>query len=202
MKIICVGRNYANHAKELKNQIPSEPVLFMKPDTALLSPNKDFYLPNLNSAIHYECEMVVKISKMGKHIEPQFAANYYHEFTLGLDLTARDLQERLKEQRLPWEKAKAFDNSAFTGPWLKAADYDLENLEFSLLKNDDTVQKGNTHDMLFKLPQLISHISEYFTLKVGDLIFTGTPAGVGPLRVGDNLDLKIMNESLAKLSVK
>lgn len=187
MKIICIGRNYGAHAKELGNEVPDKPVIFCKPDTALLKNNEPFYIPNFSKDIHHEIEVVVKIDKMGKSIAPQFAHKYYSEYTLGIDFTARDLQTELKTKGLPWELAKAFDHSAVIGQFVKKEQVDLNNLEFSLLKNKEMVQKGNTKDMLFNIDSIISFVSYYFTLKTGDLIFTGTPAGVGAVSIGDHL---------------
>lgn len=202
MKIICIGRNYADHAKELNNQIPSEPVVFMKPDSAILPKGNAFFIPDFSTNVQHELEIVIRISRLGKHIEERFAHRYYEEFTLGLDFTARDLQSKLKEKGLPWEKAKAFDGSAFLGPWQKTSDFDLNNLNFSLLRNDELVQKGQSQDMLFSIDRLIAEVSKYFTLKIGDLIFTGTPAGVGAVQTNDLLDLQLEGRSLATLRVK
>ncbi|MDI1233856.1 MAG: fumarylacetoacetate hydrolase family protein [bacterium] len=187
MKIICIGRNYGAHAKELGNEVPDKPVIFCKPDTALLKHNEPFYIPDFSKDIHHEIEVVVKIDKMGKSIAPQFAHKYYSEFTLGVDFTARDLQSELKSKGLPWELAKAFDHSAVVGDFLKIDGTDLNNYEFTLLKNNAVVQQGNTKDMLFNIDAIISFVSHYFTLKTGDLIFTGTPAGVGAVSIGDCL---------------
>jgi 2-keto-4-pentenoate hydratase/2-oxohepta-3-ene-1,7-dioic acid hydratase in catechol pathway len=202
MKIFCVGRNYADHARELNNPLPTQPVIFMKPATALLPKETTFYLPDFSQNIHYECEIVLKINKMGKHIKPKFASKYFSEFTLGLDFTARDLQQKLKEKGLPWEIAKAFDHSAYVGKWLKADAYDLKNLSFSLLKNNQEVQVGHSTNLIFSFSRLISYLSTFFTLQTGDIIFTGTPAGVGPVAIGDFLDLKIGKETIGTLSVK
>lgn len=203
MKIICVGRNYLDHAQELRNEVPQEPVLFLKPDTALLAQDADIYLPPFSQEVHHEAEIVVRIAKMGKHIAPQFASRYFDHLTLGLDLTARDLQSKLKEKGLPWEKAKAFDGSAAVGKWLaKEVLPPLETLHFLLLKNGVAVQKGAASDMIFPIDQLIAEISKYFTLKVGDLIFTGTPAGVGPLQIGDQLELYLGDHSVGQWTVK
>jgi acylpyruvate hydrolase len=187
MKIICIGRNYGAHAKELGNEVPDKPVIFCKPDTAVLKNNEPFYLPNFSKDIHHEIEVVVKIDKMGKSIAPQFAHKYYSEFTLGIDFTARDLQTELKGKGLPWELAKAFDHSAVLGEFIKKDNCDLNQLDFNLYKNDVLVQHGNTKDMLFSIDAIISFVSFYFTLKTGDLIFTGTPAGVGAVAIGDRL---------------
>ena len=202
MKIICIGRNYADHAKELNNQIPSEPVVFMKPDSAILPKGNAFFIPDFSENVQHELEIVIRINRLGKHIEERFAHRYYEEFTLGLDFTARDLQSKLKEKGLPWEKAKAFDGSAFLGPWQKTSDYNLNNLNFNLLRNDELVQKGQSQDMLFSIDRLIAEVSKYFTLKIGDLIFTGTPAGVGVVQTNDLLDLQLEGRSLATLRVK
>jgi 2-keto-4-pentenoate hydratase/2-oxohepta-3-ene-1,7-dioic acid hydratase in catechol pathway len=182
MKIICVGRNYADHARELNNEVPDDPVLFMKPETSLILPRQPFFYPDFSKDIHHEIEVVVRINRLGKHIEPHFAHRYYSEFALGIDFTARDLQKELKEKGLPWEKSKAFDGSACVGEWIRIDQgIDLKNLNFYLTRNGETVQTGNTSHMLFSINNLISYISTYFTLKIGDLIFTGTPAGVGPV---------------------
>lgn len=202
MKIICIGRNYADHAKELKNQVPTEPVVFLKPDSAILPKGNAFFIPEFSQNLQHEVEIVIRINRLGKHIEEQFAHRYYNEFTLGLDFTARDLQTQLKEKGLPWEKAKAFDGSAFVGPWLKVQDYNINSLNFSLLRNGEAVQVGNSSDMLFSVDRLISEVSKYFTLKIGDLIFTGTPAGVGAVKSDDLLELKIEDRPLAQLRVK
>jgi len=189
MKIICVGRNYADHARELNNEVPVDPVLFMKPETALILPRQPFFYPDFSKEIHHEIEVVVRINRLGKHIEAQFAHRYYKEIALGIDFTARDLQQALKEKGLPWEKAKAFDGSACVGEWIPVDQgLDLHNLNFYLTRNGEIVQTGNTSHMLFSINNLISYISTFFTLKIGDLIFTGTPAGVGPVAVGDTLE--------------
>lgn len=202
MKIICIGRNYADHAKELKNQVPSEPVVFLKPDSAILPKGNAFFIPDFSKNLQHEIELVVRIDRLGKHIEERFASRYYSEFTLGIDFTARDLQSELKEKGLPWEKAKAFDGSAFIGPWLKKENYRLDELDFSLKRNGDIVQKGNSRDMLFSIDRLIAEVSKYFTLKIGDLIFTGTPAGVSAVQPNDKLELFLSNQKLADLRVK
>lgn len=202
MKIICIGRNYADHARELNNQIPSEPVVFMKPDSAILPKGNAFFIPDFSENVQHELEIVIRINRLGKHIEERFAHRYYDEFTLGLDFTARDLQSKLKEKGLPWEKAKAFDGSAFLGPWQKTSEFDLNNLNFSLLRNGELVQNGQAQDMLFSIDRLIAEVSKYFTLKIGDLIFTGTPAGVGAVQTNDLLELQLEGRSLATLRVK
>jgi 2-keto-4-pentenoate hydratase/2-oxohepta-3-ene-1,7-dioic acid hydratase in catechol pathway len=189
MKIICIGRNYVKHAKELNSEVPDEPVFFMKPDSALLLGNKPFYIPDFSNDLHHEVELIVKISRIGKNIEARFAHRYYDEIGLGIDFTARDLQRQLIAKGLPWEKSKAFDSSAVLGDFVPKEQLgDLSQLEFSLLINGNTVQKGNTRDMIFPIDVLIEHVSKYVTLKIGDLIYTGTPAGVGPVRIDDRLE--------------
>lgn len=203
MKIICVGRNYADHIKELDNQRPEEPVLFMKPDSAVILKNNPFIMPTFSSDIHYEVEVLVKINKIGKYIDRAFAADYYQEIGLGIDFTARDLQSKLKEKGLPWERAKGFDGSAMIGQFVdKGSLGNLEALDFSLQKNGATVQRGNTQNMLWKIDELIEYISKYFTLKIGDIIFTGTPSGVGPVTHGDQLVGFINNTEFFSLKVK
>ena len=203
MKIICVGRNYADHAKELKNQIPTEPVIFLKPDTALLPKKQPFFIPDFSSEVHFEAEIVIRINRLGKHIDERFAYKYYNELTVGIDFTARDLQAKLKEKGLPWEKAKAFDGSAPLGEFIsKTAFNNLNQLNFRLLKNGEVKQQGNTSEMLFSINRLISYISQFFTLKIGDLIFTGTPAGVGKVDKDDILEAWIEDQKLLELKVK
>ncbi len=203
MKIICIGRNYADHAKELNNPLPTEPVFFLKPDTALLPAGSDFYIPEFSNDVHYECELVLKIKKVGKHIPEKFAGEYYEEIGLGIDFTARDIQEQQKQKSLPWEKAKAFDNSAPMGQRFLAKDlFDTKNISFELKKNGTTVQVGNTSDCIFSFDQIIAYISQFITLKTGDLIFTGTPAGVGPVAIGDHLEGFIEGEKLLDLHIK
>ena len=188
MKIIAIGRNYAEHAKELNNPVPTVPVIFMKPDTAILKDNKPFYHPEFSSDIHHEIEIVLKISKEGKHIAEKFASNYFEEIALGVDFTARDIQQKHKEKGLPWELAKAFDNSAPVSKFLPKAKFkDLTNLNFKLDINGNSVQSGNTKDLLFSFEKIIAFVSQYITLKKGDLIFTGTPQGVGKVNIGDHL---------------
>ncbi len=203
MKIICVGRNYAAHASELNNAVPDEPVLFMKPDTAIPQARAPFYLPDFSNDVHHEVELVLKINKMGKNIQEKFASNYYSEIAVGIDFTARDLQNKLKEKGLPWEKAKAFDGSAPMSSFIPIADFpDKKNINFSLLKNKEQVQQGNTADLLFNFDKLVSYISKFFTLKKGDLIFTGTPAGVGKVSAGDRLEAFIGDKLMLKVNVK
>ena len=188
MKIICVGRNYADHARELGNEVPEEPVLFMKPDSAVMQRNNPFVIPAISNDIHYECELILKIGRNGKCIEQEFAHRYISEIGLGIDFTARDLQTDLKSKGLPWEKAKAFDGSAYLGDFKPASDFaDLGDLSFEMHKNGIPVQVGKTAHMLHSIPTLIAYISRYFSLKMGDVVFTGTPAGVGPVSRGDEL---------------
>ncbi len=203
MKIICVGRNYADHAKELGNEIPDEPVIFMKPKSALLQSHTPFYYPEFTNELHYECELVLRVSKNGKYIQDRFAQNYYNAITVGIDFTARDIQDELKAKGLPWEKAKAFDNSAAVGKFIELTPAtDRNNINFSLFKNKELVQKGNSGEMIFDFNSIVSHISNYFSLNIGDLIFTGTPAGVGECVVGDELEGFIEAESLFAMDVK
>ncbi|WP_143307642.1 fumarylacetoacetate hydrolase family protein [Chitinophaga vietnamensis] len=203
MKIICVGRNYAEHAKELKNEIPAAPVVFMKPKNALLQNNHPFYYPEFTTNLHYECELVLRVSKNGKHVQEKFADKYYDQLSVGIDFTARDLQEQQKAKGLPWEIAKSFDNSAIVGKFLPITpEMDLGNINFSLYKNKTLVQEGNTKDLLFNFNHLVSYISRFFTLNIGDLIYTGTPAGVGPAEIGDNFEAFIEKESLLEFSVR
>ncbi|OPB85363.1 2-hydroxyhepta-2,4-diene-1,7-dioate isomerase [Elizabethkingia miricola] len=200
MKIICVGRNYTEHAKELKNEIPTEPVLFIKPDTSVLK-GSDFYIPEFSNDIHYELELVIKISKGGKYIQEENAAKHYEQIGLGIDFTARDLQSKLKEKGLPWEKAKGFDGSAVVSDFFPVENFNTEEIHFELKKNNQTVQEGNSKDMIFNINKLIANISQYFTLRVGDLIFTGTPAGVGKVEENDILDAYLENEKLFSVKV-
>jgi 2-keto-4-pentenoate hydratase/2-oxohepta-3-ene-1,7-dioic acid hydratase in catechol pathway len=193
MKIICIGRNYAEHIRELNNEIPDEPVIFIKPDSALLRNNAPFFIPEFSNDVHYEVELVIKINKLGKHIPIQFARDYYSEIALGIDFTARDVQSKLKEKGLPWEKAKGFDHSAVISKFIPVEQFgisqndSIKSLNFSLQKNNVVVQQGNTDFMINNIDEIISHVSQYFTLKIGDYIFTGTPAGVGPVAPGDHL---------------
>ena len=202
MKIICIGRNYAEHARELGNEIPENPVIFMKPDTAVLKKGSDFYIPEFSEDIHYELEVVLKISKGGKYIQEEKAGNYFEEIALGIDFTARDLQSKLKEKGLPWELAKGFDGSAVISDFYKKEDYDLKNLQFSLLKNKEEVQNGNTSLMLFSPEKIIAFVSKYFTLKTGDLIFTGTPKGVGKVAENDILEAYLQDKKVLDLRIQ
>lgn len=203
MKIICIGRNYAKHAKELGNEIPDEPVVFMKPKSAILQNGNPFYYPEFTNELHYECELVLRISKNGKYIQERHAANYYNAITVGIDFTARDIQQQCREKGLPWEKAKAFDNSAAIGKWIDITpELNKKNINFSFNKNGETVQKGNSVDMIFSFDSIISHVSNYFSLNIGDIVFTGTPAGVGECMVGDKLEAFLEAERLLELEVK
>jgi 2-keto-4-pentenoate hydratase/2-oxohepta-3-ene-1,7-dioic acid hydratase in catechol pathway len=202
MKIICVGRNYAKHAAELGNDKPTEPVLFMKPDSAVLRQRDAFYLPAFTEEVHYEVELLIRIDRLGKHIQPKFAHKYFTQVSVGIDFTARDTQSELKSKGLPWEKAKAFDQSAAIGKWVDLESGDLGGLQIELKKNGETVQQGHSSQMIFSVPELIADISRYFTLKIGDVIFTGTPEGVGPVQVGDHLEGFLNGEKLLDVRVK
>ncbi|MFK5957790.1 MAG: fumarylacetoacetate hydrolase family protein [Lutibacter sp.] len=203
MKIICIGRNYAKHIEELANEKPENPVIFLKPDSAILLKNQPFFIPPFSNDIHYEVEVLVKINKVGKYIDEKFAHKYYDEIGLGIDFTARDIQTKCKEKGLPWEKAKAFDGSAVIGKFiLKGQLGDLNNLAFTLHKNNKLVQDGNTNAMLWKIDELIAYISQYFTLKKGDVLFTGTPAGVGKVSENDKLVGAIKNQELFSIKIK
>ncbi len=203
MKIIAIGRNYADHAKELNNPLPSEPVVFMKPSTCIIKKNKPFFYPDFSSDIQHEVELVLKISKVGKNIEEKFANRYFNQIGIGIDFTARDLQRIAKEKGLPWEKAKAFDGAAPLGRFLEKDQLaDIGNIPFSLKINGMLVQEGNSRDMIFSFDQMIAYVSKFFSLQIGDLIFTGTPAGVGPVKIGDRLEAFIGEESLLDFKIK
>jgi len=202
MKIICIGRNYSEHIKELNNETPDEPVIFIKPDSALLRNNAPFFIPDFSNDIHHEVELVIKINKLGKHIPVEFAKDYYTEIGLGIDFTARDVQSKLKEKGLPWEKAKGFDHSAVISKFIPIQNYNLSDLNFSLTKNDTLVQEGNTKQMIHKIDEIIANVSQYFTLKIGDYIFTGTPAGVGNVNTNDHLVGKIEDQVMFDFRVK
>lgn len=203
MKIICIGRNYAAHIEELANERPKDPVVFIKPDSAVLPKDQDFYIPEFTKEVHYEVEVLIRIDKVGKHIDERFANKYYNEVGLGIDFTARDLQSELKQKGLPWEKAKGFDGSAVIGKWLPKSDFkDLNNLNFTLQKNEELVQKGNTGLMLWSIDELIAYVSKFFTLKKGDILFTGTPAGVGQITTNDYLSGKLEGQELFSLKIK
>jgi 2-keto-4-pentenoate hydratase/2-oxohepta-3-ene-1,7-dioic acid hydratase in catechol pathway len=202
MKIFCIGRNYADHAKELNNPVPSQPLIFMKPPTALLIKNKPFYYPEFTDDLHYEAEIVLKICKNGKHVQPEFASGYYNEIAFGIDFTARDVQNRCKAKGHPWEIAKGFDNSAPISQFIPFTEEHQKGIKFQLKKNSELVQSGNTNDLIFSFDQLICHISKYFKLNFGDLIFTGTPAGVGPVQIGDVLEGYLETERMLTCRIK
>lgn len=203
MKIICIGRNYAKHIEELESEKPENPVIFLKPDSAILAKNQPFFVPPFSNNVHYEVEVLVKINKVGKYIQEKFAHKYYDEIGLGVDFTARDLQNQLKDKGLPWEKSKAFDGSALIGKFLPKGELgDLENLKFLLHKNNELVQDGNTNAMLWKIDELISYVSQFFTLKKGDILFTGTPAGVGKVSENDILIGTIQETELFSVKIK
>ena len=203
MKIICIGRNYVNHAKELGNAIPSEPVFFLKPDTAISPKGHPFFIPDFTSNVHYEVELIIKINRLGKHIEEGFAYKYYQEIGLGIDFTARDIQEEIKAKGLPWEKAKGFDGSAvISRSFIPKEELDINNINFKLEKNGDNVQVGNSKDMLFNFDKIIAYISQFYTLKIGDLIYTGTPPGVGQVINGDILKGFIGTQKMFEVKVR
>jgi len=202
MKIICIGRNYTEHIEELQNEKPTNPVIFLKPDSAILPKKMPFFIPSWSNGIHYEVEILVKINRVGKHIQAKFAHKYYDEIGLGIDLTDRELQSKLKEKGLPWEKSKAFDGSAVIGDFYPKENFNLQNLGFQLFINDQLAQDGNTSKMLWKIDELIAYISQYFTLKKGDIIFTGTPKGVGEIFENDILIGKIENHEIFKVKIK
>lgn len=203
MKIICVGRNYVEHIKELNNEAPKDPVLFLKPDTSILLKKQPFFIPEFSNEVHHEVEILVKINRIGKHIDRKFAHKYYDEIGLGIDFTARDLQSKLKEKGLPWEKAKAFDGAAVVGEFLSKNDFkNIDDINFRLEKNDKVQQKGNTSLMLWKIDTLIEYISKYFTLKIGDIIFTGTPSGVAKVNPNDILKGFIEEKEIFSIKIK
>jgi acylpyruvate hydrolase len=202
MKIICIGRNYAEHAKELNNDVPTSPVVFMKPQTALLQDNKPFYYPAFTQNLHHEIEVVLRISKNAKHIEEKFAHKYYDQIGIGIDFTARDLQDQLKKKGQPWELAKAFDHSAVMSKFVPLEGRDKSNIQFHLTKNGQTVQTGTTADLIFSFDFLVSYLSQFFLLKTGDLIYTGTPAGVGAVQIGDVLEGFLEGESMFSCEIK
>jgi acylpyruvate hydrolase len=203
MKIIAIGRNYVDHAMELNNPVPTEPVVFLMPDTCILNNNKPFFYPDFSRDIHYEVELVLKINRVGKNIQAKFAHRYFEEITVGIDFTARDLQKKAKEKGLPWEKAKAFDGSAPIGEFVKLDDLqNKEAIPFALDLNGERVQSGNSSEMIFSFSEIIAYVSQFFSLKMGDLIFTGTPAGVGPVKIGDRLTASIEGKTLLDFDVK
>ena len=203
MKIICIGRNYSEHAKELGNETPKEPVFFLKPDTAISPKGHPFFIPDFSNNVQHEVELVVRINRLGKYIEEKFAHKYYEQIGLGIDFTARDIQQEVKEKGLPWEKAKGFDGSAvISRKYLDKKELELADLNFSLKKNGEIVQSGNTQQMLFKIDQIIAYISQFYTLKIGDLIYTGTPAGVGQVNPGDVLEGFIEEQKMFEVKVR
>ena len=203
MKIVCIGRNYVDHAKELKNPIPDEPLFFLKPQTAIQPKGHPFFIPDFSQEVHYEVELVIRIEKTGKHIEEQFSHKYYSKIGLGIDFTARDIQDQCKEYGLPWEKAKGFDGSAqISNTFIRKSDLKQDNINFHLRKNGNQVQLGNSKDMIFSFDEIISYISKFYTLKIGDLIYTGTPSGVGPVKKGDFLEGYIESQRMFKVLVK
>ena len=203
MKLICIGRNYTDHIKELENEKPTDPVIFLKPDTAILLKKQPFFIPDFSDEVHHEVEVLVKINKVGKHIDKKFAHKYYDQIGLGIDFTARDLQAKLKAKGLPWEKAKAFDGAAVLGKWLPKSKFqNIDHINFSLKKNDTIVQSGNTELMLWKIDEIREYVSKYFTLKIGDIIFTGTPAGVGKVFAEDRLIGYLEEEEMFSIKIK
>ena len=203
MKIICIGRNYTDHIKELLNEKPTDPIVFLKPDTSILLKGQPFFIPEFSQDVHHEVEILVRINRIGKHIQTKFAHKYYNEIGLGIDFTARDLQAKLKAKGLPWEKAKGFDGAAVIGKWLpKESLPHVDELNFSLTKNGKTVQSGSSRLMLWKVDELIAYVSQFFTLKIGDILFTGTPAGVGPVALNDNLVGTLEGKELFSIKVK
>lgn len=203
MKIFCVGRNYADHAKEMNSQVQEEPVIFSKPPTALLRDGRPFYYPDFSNEVHYEGELVIRINKNGKNIQEKFAHKYYDELTFGIDFTARDIQQSLKDRKLPWEISKGFDGAAVIGDFIKLSELKVpKEIQFQTLHNGRVAQEGNTRDMVFSFDQIIAYVSKFFMLQKGDLIYTGTPAGVGPVKIGDTLEGKIEGQSLMQFEVK
>ena len=203
MKLICIGRNYTDHIKELENEKPTDPVVFIKSDNAILLKKQPFFIPDFSNDVHHEVEVLVKITKLGKHIDKKFAHKYYDQLSVGIDFTARDLQKQLKEKGLPWEKAKSFDGAAVIGNWIDKSDFsDVDNLNFRLEKNSSVVQTANTSLMLWKIDELIEYVSKYFTLKIGDIIFTGTPSGVGKVVANDKLKGYLEDKELFSITVK
>ena len=201
MKIICIGKNYVNHAKEMGSTVPKEPLFFLKPDSAILPKNHPFFIPDFSREIHYEIELIIKIIKLGKHIEKRFAPSYYSEIGLGIDFTARDLQNECKINGHPWEKAKAFDHSAVIGTTFYSIEK-FNEIHFELKKNGNLVQQGNANNMVFDFDEIIQHVSKFMTLKIGDIIFTGTPEGVGPIKIGDKLEGFLNGKKIIDLNVK
>ncbi|MFC5046418.1 fumarylacetoacetate hydrolase family protein [Aquimarina hainanensis] len=203
MKLICIGRNYTDHIEELENEKPKDPVIFLKPDTSILLKKQPFFIPDFSDEVHHEVEILVKINRIGKYIDRKFAHKYYDEIGLGIDFTARDLQRELKEKGLPWEKAKSFDGAAVIGKWVSKNEFEnVDAIDFCLKKNEEVVQQANTSLMLWKIDELIEYVSKYFTLKIGDIIFTGTPSGVGAVKAEDRLEGYINNQQFFSIRVK
>lgn len=202
MKIICVGRNYPEHIEELKNATPKSPIVFIKPDNAVLRNNEDFYYPTFSQNIHYEVELLVKFHKKGKNIQAKYANKYYNQIALGIDFTARDIQNELKAKGYPWEIAKGFDSSAVLGKWRDVGHFDMQNIQFSLHKNGEVVQNGNSKNMLFGIDEIIAYVSQFFMLKIGDVLFTGTPSGVGSIQIGDRLTGYLQGEKNFEINIK
>lgn len=203
MKIICIGRNYKNHVNELNNIVPTEPVIFLKPDTSIILKKQPFFIPDFSNDIHHEVEVIVKIKRVGKYISKEFAHKYYDKIGLGIDFTARDIQQNQKQFGLPWEKAKAFDGSALIGKWVNKTSFDdINDINFSLMKNNELVQQGNTSQMLWDIDSIIAYVSSFFTLKIGDIIFTGTPAGVGAVKENDKLKGFINGDEFFDLKIR
>lgn len=203
MKLICIGRNYTDHIKELENEKPTDPVVFIKSDNAILLKKQPFFIPDFSNDVHHEVEVLVKITKLGKHIDKKFAHKYYDQLSVGIDFTARDLQKKLKDKGLPWEKAKSFDGAAVIGKWIDKSEFsDVDSLNFRLEKNSSVVQTANTSLMLWKIDELIEYVSKYFTLKIGDIIFTGTPSGVGKVVANDKLKGYLEDKELFSITVK
>ncbi len=201
MKIICIGRNYVDHAHELGNKVPKTPVVFCKPDSAILQPRNPFVIPPWSNKVHHEIEFLIRIGRVGKYIDRKFALSYIDAITVGIDFTARDLQDELKAQSLPWEKSKGFDGSAVIGKWISGI-FKQTNHQITLKKNNEIIQDGNTKDFIFSLEEIIAHVSQFFTLKTGDIIFTGTPSGVGPVVAGDKLEGQLDGETLLSLKIR
>ncbi|MGB2256873.1 MAG: fumarylacetoacetate hydrolase family protein [Flavobacteriaceae bacterium] len=203
MKIICIGRNYKNHVNELNNIVPTEPIIFLKPDTSIILKKQPFFIPDFSNDIHHEVEVIVKINRVGKYISKEFAHKYYDKIGLGIDFTARDIQQNQKQFGLPWEKAKAFDGSALIGKWVNKTSFDdINDINFSLMKNNELVQQGNTSQMLWDIDSIIAYVSSFFTLKIGDIIFTGTPAGVGAVKENDKLKGFINGDEFFDLKIR
>lgn len=203
MKIICVGQNYLNHIKELNSKRNKSPILFLKPDSSIIQKNQPFFIPEFSKEIHYEAEIILKFDKLGKHIDRKFSNRYYNQISLGIDFTARDLQEKLKKSGQPWEKAKSFDNSAVVGDWIDVNNFqDINNINFCLKLNNEIVQSSNSSNMIWKIDDLVTEVSNYFTLKIGDILFTGTPEGVGKVSIGDVLDGFLEEKKVFSIKIK